>query len=331
MLKNAKTWARAAAVALLLSASGASLYAGDDDLFTDGLIGQGVEKPKEPERYELDEYDRGSAPENLSLDSLDDRLREAGLSPRIDDGNRVVDITVAGVSVPVLVDVSGEKVTLVVQLASVPSGSSPNPTQLRQMLQANQVIAPAFFVFNATDNRLEMRRVMRNVGVTKEVLKAEFDHLANASGASTQLWTIADNPAQPPLDAQPPVQSRPAQPPADAGPPAGAPPAQARPAQPSQPSGSQPSGNGLAGRWVVELKQGGGFVIRFDQDGKFLLAHVKADGKIDRSEGKFQIANGQLVLKSDDGSTLQGQFAAIDTNRFTFAVGSGEGLTFNRR
>lgn len=261
---------------------------GGDSLLSRGSLVERTE-PNPPTAVAPD-TPAASEPAEQAFDEarLDAALRAAGFVPTVADGDRTIEITMAAETAGLQIDLVGDRLAFVLPLGTIPS------ERLRDVLQANGRVAPASFVLNASEQRLELRMSVRHVGLTPELLKAEIDHLANVATETASVWKSTGQ-------------------------------------QPEAPASAEKRTLNLVGRWVVDLPQGGGFVLRLEQTRSFVLGHRKPDGVIDRSEGTFDLRDGQLVLKHADGSQLAGAIEAVDENSFRYSIGSGDGLVFERK
>ena len=277
--------------------------------------------------------------------AISDALRQAGFEPKELSSEVVsINLTAGEWSFPVLVTASEDRgqLSLIALLSSVKDEKQVPPDKLLSLLSANRDYAPAYFSFSSKRKRTELHLGVDNQAMTGESLKREIDRLAAIAKETQSLWQLepaeAAAPAQPPAAQQPstaPQQPAPQQPaqrqvatktaPAQTAAPAQGNANAATPAPAANPS--------LVGKWSAARSEKEAFAMQLNADGTFVLVHV-ADGKQNRSTGKFTFSGQQLTIVGSDGTRLSGTISQQSQQEFHFlpagATSKTPSLVFKR-
>jgi hypothetical protein len=290
---------------------GLALPAKADDLFSRRPLHPVIESPQQvappstgqqPQQPSQPQQTVPTAPaEKATIDQVESLLRESGLEVKdLDNGVLGVKVKSGTLEIPMLASLSPDKsnIWLIMILKTVDSTSDMTPNRLMGLMEANQKYGPAFFTFSRQTKQIQLRRAVSNHNMTASHLKLQIDIMALVVTQTTSLWS-----------GQAASQTTPSE----------------SKSQPQSPAVSRE-----VGRWVVELKNGGGFALLLNADGSFVLMHRKPDGTADTSRGTYTLADGKLTLKISGEPDLVGKVTFSTNNEFKFVVGNGSGLNFKR-
>ena len=249
--------------------------------------------------------------------AISDVLRQAGFEPKELSSEVVsISLTAGEWSFPVLVTASEDRgqLSLIALLGSVKDEKQVPADKLLSLLSANRDYAPAYFSFSSKRKRTELHLGVDNQAMTGETLKREIDRLASIAKETQNLWQLESADAAAP--ANPPKASA-----AQSPTPATQQPGQQQPATKAAPvqnsATTPPASPSLVGKWSAARSEKEAFAMQLNADGTFVLVHV-ADGKQNRSTGKFTFSGQQLSIVGSDGTRLSGTISQQSQQEFHF-------------
>lgn len=232
---------------------------------------------------------------SADLAAITQILEQAGYEVQTrNESGLSIRVAVGERKLPLAVSFSGDysQLWLAMILNTVSDVSELSAEQLIGLMDANRKFGPAFFTFDRESKRIELRRAVPNSGLDAEALKQQIDVLTSAAKETASLWARGVSAEQSP---------------------------------------SRPADAREIGRWVAELADGQGFALRFESDGSFVLVHRRADGGTEESKGNYTLSGNTLRLEGTDQPALQGTVTFAGNDTFTFVIGSGSGLRFERK
>ena len=274
---------------------------------------------------------------------LGDFLRAAGFQPTaVNDQIQGVEIQKDNWKFPVIFMISENKESLWIGviLITVESNKISQPTLLG-FLEAQNKYGPAHFSYDSQSKRIFLNLALKNDNLMPADVSKAVNSLLQISVETAKLWSNPQGngegpqslPGQPSLPIQPPTQ--PAPPTQQPALPYWQTPSQpqqpVQPQQQVQPQPSVPTQGSIVGKWGASPRSGLVFVIQFESNGTFMLFHKNLQGQESKSVGRYSMADGNLTMAAEDGTTLTGKFVWNDAQSFTFTpTTSGDNLTFVR-
>ncbi|WP_153558983.1 type III secretion system chaperone [Roseimaritima sediminicola] len=244
--------------------------------------------------------------------SLETALRAAGFETKSLD-TRVVatEIKRGKWTIPVRVTVFIDEDQLEFSLLLKTLGKNLPETQVPvdkvlELMAANRNFAPAFFAYDASIKRIELRRRTDNRSVTPERLRRWLEELAEIAVEKEPAWNLSHK-AKPSGTQKPSPNS-----------------------DSKTPSGGAVTTGFLRGVWAADRGKNEAIALQFDTSNKFALAIAKGD-QTSRSQGTFTLQGQTLQLNGDDGTQLSGTIRRRDAQGFDLQLpGSNQALAFTK-
>lgn len=287
-----------------------SAFAGGDDLFSEvrpvDVFSQSVtNSAANPERI-------------TSAEQLRDLLNSAGFDSRV-AGNRAVVLTkeLDPWTFPVVVNLAENEqhVAIMLGLRTISDTKELTADVLLKMMSASRRRAPVVFTYSESRTRTEACVVLRNSGLTGQILRDEINRIAIAARDEATIWSAGK------ADSAKKSESKSDQTPNtdDADPPTTPEPA---------PQNADVS-TSLVGRWSAAKSATEAFAIEFKADATFRLVYVN-NGKQTLSSGRFEVADQKLTLNGSDGLKLSGSLTVSSAKEFRFTPAGGTELVFTK-
>lgn len=228
---------------------------------------------------------------------------------------------------PVLVTISDNEQDLLITigLRAVTNPQKLPAARLLQLLEGNQKLERASFVFNRTQGRLELLSQVRNIGEPHILLRDEIKRLAILARDSENLWNLDNQFGGRPVQAADSTgleASKSSQT-------AVTPWIESSSAAPN----AELSVAALLGRWSAGRTTTEAFALQLNADSTFVLVSV-VSGKQSRSSGTFSVQGHRLSLEGSDGSKIVATLTLISAGEFQFlqqaAGASGTPLNFRK-
>ena len=228
---------------------------------------------------------------------------------------------------PVLVTISDNEQDLLITigLRAVTDPNKLPAARLLQLLEGNQKLERAGFVFNRTQGRFELLSQVRNIGEKHILLRDEINRLAILARDNETLWNLENQFGGRPIQAADTAMleaSKFAQ-------------TEVAPSivSSSAATSAELSVAALQGRWSASRTSTEAFALQLNADSTFALVSV-VNGKQSRSSGTFLLQSDRLSLEGSDGSKNVATLKMISAGEFQFiqqaTAGSGTALNFRK-
>lgn len=268
-------------------------FAHADDLFSDVLIDS---------VYESNEAGTTTSPTTQTqiarriddVNGLAGLLTDIGMASDILSENQVKTLIKRDEwSIPCLLMLDGEKLTIVMKLTNTSETTEITDKQLLAMMQASLNSGSGMLVVNQSVQQIQLRSNVRVSELNSSVLKSKLSEMTALAMATTSLWDIGEKTS-------------------DA----------------SSQSTSTPSTKILTGTWIATPADDEAFALSLTDAGTFRLIFIQGKKNL-KSSGKFTLTDDQLNLTGDDGTTISGT-VVTEKDGFALKISESKTLSFTR-
>ena len=287
--------------AVVIAAFGSATFADGDDLFSDVRTNSVFDSPSPGN---TDFGANTTSPKRITRpEEVRDMLKLVGFEAKVASSRAVTTKKeLAPWTFPVMVILSEDEtsLTVVLGLNTIKNVSRElSAKTLLEMMTASHENAPALFAYHAKRERTELSMVMKNRGLTGQLLRDAVNRLAILAKSTDKIWA---------LQTEKPGQAKP------------------KPENKQRPTTSAAT---LVGKWSAARSATEAFAVEFTANGSFNLVYIN-NGKQTKSTGKFTVKAGSLSLVGNDGLKLEGKVTLNSDTQFSLAVKDSRALVFKK-
>ncbi|TWT87661.1 hypothetical protein Mal64_32030 [Pseudobythopirellula maris] len=235
---------------------------------------------------------------------LAELLEKSGLEGKREGAATVsTKIAESGLTLPatLTVAVDRDQIDVAMTLRKLAEGETLSSKSLLELITTADTAPGVYFVYNASESRLELRHTLSNRGLTPSRLERALRSMARLAELRQKAWGSGKDSDETAANTS---SSTPAATPTAA---ADAPAASAA---------------GLPiGSWIATVGDGQAFAIRIAEDGAFNLVHVK-DGKSTTSTGQATRTGDRLTLSGKDNLKIAGNLSGVSADGFELKLGA---------